>query len=83
MRHLQSIAVAAETASPAAVEDDIYGIVRYLCGAVLDGEITLDDGAQALAEWADTRTLTEIAARMVPGSDVERLVHAASERYAA
>ena len=41
--------------------DDMYGIARYLAAAVVAGEITVEDGAIALAEWADDTVLTRVA----------------------
>ncbi len=62
----------------APVEDDVFGIARYLAGSISSGEITLDDGAQALAEFADQAVLTDVAAHLSVDSDTEHLVQAAT-----
>jgi len=72
----------AEEGSPAPVEDDVFGIARYLADSVSDGEITLDDGARALAEWADEKVLSAVAAHLSADSDTEHLVKAATRRAA-
>jgi hypothetical protein len=64
-------------------QDDVFGIARYLADAVSGGEITLDDGARALAEWADETVLSDVAAHLSAGSDTEHLVQAATEWRAA
>ena len=82
MRVSRDITVSDES-SPRPVEDDIFGIARYLADSVSDGQITLADGAHALAEWADTAILDHVAAHLAPGSEAEHLVHAAAEWRAA
>jgi len=62
----------------APVEDDVFGIARYLAGSISSGEITLDDGVQALVEFADQGVLTDVAAHLSAGSDAEYLVQAAT-----
>jgi hypothetical protein len=67
----------------ASVEDDVFGIARYLAEAISNGEITFDDGARALVEWADRTVLADVAAQLSAGSNTEHLVRVATGRRAA
>jgi hypothetical protein len=66
--------------STASSDDDLFGIARYLESAVVDGEIGMDDAAQALVDWADHdgRTLAQAAARSHSGSGADMLLHVAA-----
>ncbi len=77
MRHIEVL----EPGGADVDEADVYGVSRYLADAVARGEISVEDGASALAEWGDDTTLHHVADR-APGSTIERMLHAAA-RHAA
>jgi hypothetical protein len=62
-----------------ASDDDIFGIARYLADAVVCGDISEEDGATALSEWAapDRKVLQRAAARLPRDSESEHLLRAA------
>jgi hypothetical protein len=63
----------------AAADDDIFGITRYLADAVEHGDISEEDGATALSEWAapDPKILERAAERLPRDSESEHLLRAA------
>lgn len=63
-------------------QHDTFGVARYLLSAVESGEITADDGAKALSEWADPegKLLESAATKLRTGSQIEDLLRAAA-RY--
>jgi hypothetical protein len=59
-------------------DDDIFGIARYLADAVVNGDISEEDGADALTEWAPDRQILRRAATRLPrDSETEHLLRAA------
>jgi len=62
-----------------APDDDIFGITLYLADAVEHGDISEEDGATALSEWAaPDPTILERAAALLPrDSESEHLLRAA------
>ena len=64
-------------------DDDIFGIARYLADAVVHGDISEEDGANALSEWApDPHVLERAATRLPPDSEAEHLLRAAYQHAA-
>ena len=59
-------------------DDDVFGMARYLADAVVHGDISEEEGADALTEWAPNRDVLERAAtRLPPDSEAEHLLRAA------
>ena len=60
-------------------DDDIFGVARYLADAVVHGDISEEDGENALLDWAgpDRNVLERAAKRMRPDSETEHLLRAA------
>jgi hypothetical protein len=67
-----------------ASDDDIFGIARYLADAVVHGDISEEDGATALSEWAapDPEVLERAATRLSRDSEAEHLLRAAYQHAA-
>jgi len=64
-------------------DDDVFGIARYLADAVVHGDISEEDGANALSEWApDPHVLERAAMRLPPDSEAEHLLRAAYQHAA-
>jgi hypothetical protein len=64
-------------------EDDIFGMARYLADAVVNGDISEEDGANALSEWApDPQVLRRAATRLPRDSETEHLLRAAYQHAA-
>ena len=62
--------------TPAVSDTDTYGIAHYLANGVLTGTITIEEGADALAEWVDhdDEVLARIANRMPSGDSARYLL---------
>ena len=60
-------------------DDDIFGVARYLADAVVHGDISEEDGENALLDWAgrDRDVLARAAKRIRPDSETEHLLRAA------
>jgi hypothetical protein len=77
--------IADERPGAAVSAAEAYGIARYLADAVLSGTITIEDGADALAEWADhdDDVLTRLATCTPRGDSAQDLMRVAAEHHAA
>jgi len=78
-------ATVSEAFRPTATDTDVYGIAYYLADAFVEGTITLERAADALAEWADHEDddLARVATQIPRGDSAHRLLRAAIEHHAA